>query len=67
MIAPVFSFLLVSFVALWAMYYLKGSDLGCLIAIILIIIYLIYDIWYRLITKKKPQHHPERWPIGLIL
>jgi hypothetical protein len=67
MLAPVFSFLLVPFVALWILNLLNGSDIGRLITILPIIIYLVYDLWYRLITKKKSQHHPDRWPIGLIV
>jgi Na+-driven multidrug efflux pump len=67
MLAPVFSLLLVPFVALWILNLLNGSDIGRLIAEFPIIIYLVYDLWYRLITKKKLQHHPDRWPIGLIV
>jgi hypothetical protein len=67
MLAPIFSFLLVPFVALWLLNLLNGSDIGRLITGLPIIIYLVYDLWYRLITKKKPQHHPDRWPIGLIV
>jgi len=67
MLAPVFSFLLVPFVALWTINFLNGRDIERLITILPIIIYLIYDLWYRFITKKKPQHHPDRWPIGLII
>jgi len=67
MFAPIFSFLLVPFVALWTLNLLNASDSGRLIAGFPIIIYLVYDLWYRLITKKKPQHHPDRWPIGLIV
>jgi len=67
MLAPVFSFLLVPFIALWALNLINKSDIGRLITILPIIIYLVYDLWYRLITKKKPQHHPNRWSIGLIL
>jgi len=67
MFAPVFSFLLVPFVALWTLNLLNGSDSGRLLTGLPIIIYLVYDFWYRLITKKKPQHHPDRWPIGLIV
>jgi hypothetical protein len=26
-----------------------------------------YDLWYRLITKKKPHHHPDRWPTALVV
>ena len=67
MLAPIFSFLLAPFVALWTLNLLNGSDIGRLIAGFPISIYLVYDLWYRLITKKKPLHHPKRWPIGLIV
>jgi hypothetical protein len=67
MLAPIFSFLLVPFVALWILNILNLGDIGRLITGLPIIIYLVYDFWYRLITKKKPQHHPDRWPVGLIL
>ena len=66
MLGPVFSFLLAPFIGLWALNILNGSDIGRLIAGFPIIIYLVYDLWYRFITKKKPLHHPDRWPIGLI-
>ena len=66
-LAPIFSLLLVPFVALWILNLLNGSGIGRLITMLPIIIYLVYDLWYRFITKKKPQHHPDRWPIGLIL
>ena len=66
MLAPVFSLLLIPFAALWIANLLIGSSLGRLIAGLPIIIYLVYDLWYRLITRKKPQHHPDRWPVGLI-
>ena len=67
MLGPIFSFLLVPFVVLWILNLLNGSDMGRLITGLPIIIYLFYDLWYRLITKKKPQHHPDRWPVGLIV
>ena len=67
MFAPVFSFLLVPFVALWILNLLNRSDIGRLITGFPIIIYLVYDLWYRLITKKKPHHHPDHWPVGLIV
>jgi hypothetical protein len=65
MLAPVFSFLLIPFIALWIVNLLIGSNLERLITGLPIIIYLVYDLWYRLITRKKPQHHPDRWPVGL--
>jgi len=67
MLAPVFSLLLIPFVALWILNLLNGSEIGRLITLLPIIIYLIYDLWYRLITKKKPHHHPDRWSMGLIV
>jgi len=67
MLGPVFSFLLVPFAALWMLNLLNGKDIERVIAGLPIIIYLGYDFWYRLITKKKPLHHPERWPVGLIV
>ena len=67
MLAPIFSLLLFPFVVLWILNLLNGSNAGRLITGLPIIIYLVYDLWYRLITKKKPQHHPDRWPVGLIV
>jgi hypothetical protein len=45
--------------------FLVGNDVARLITGLPIIIYLAYDLWYRAITRKKPYHHPKRWPIGL--
>ena len=67
MFAPVFSFLLIPFVVLWTLNLLNESGIGRLITGLPIIIYLVYDLWYRLITKNKPLHHPDRWPVGLIV
>jgi hypothetical protein len=63
----VFSLQLIPFSLLWVANLLIGNDSGRLAAGLPIIIYLVYDLWYRLITKKKPHHHPDRWPIGLII
>lgn len=65
-LAPVFSLLLIPFIILWAWNIYIKSDIGRLIAGFPIIVYLLYDLWYRLLTKKKPVHHPDHWPIGLI-
>jgi len=62
-----FSLQLVPFALLWIVNLLIGNDSGRLVVELPIIIYLVYDFWYRLITQKKPYHHPERWPIGLIV
>jgi hypothetical protein len=62
-----FSVQLVPFAALWILNLLIGSGSGRLLAGLPIIIYLVYDLWYRLITQKKPYHHPDRWPAGLVV
>ncbi len=62
-----FSLQLIPFALLWVVNLLIGNDSGRLAAGLPIIIYLLYDLWYRLITRKKPYHHPDRWPIGLIV
>ncbi len=62
-----FSLLLVPFALLWITNLLIGNDSGRLLAGLPIIIYLVYDLWYRLITQKKPYHHPDRWPVGLVV
>jgi len=64
---PVFSALLIPFALLWIMNLLVGNNSGRLITGLPIIIYLTYDLWYRAITRTKPHHHPDRWPVGLIV
>jgi hypothetical protein len=66
-LSPVFSAQLVPFTSLWVLNYLVGNDSGRRLAGFPIIVYLIYDLWYRAISGKKPYHHPERWPLGLVL
>jgi hypothetical protein len=62
-----FSLQLIPFTLLWVVNLLVGNDSGRLLVELPIIIYLVYDLRYRLITQKKPYHHPERWPIGLVI
>jgi hypothetical protein len=62
-----FSVQLVPFASLWILNLLIGNDSGRLIAGLPIIVYLVYDLWYRLLTRKKPYHHPKRWPPSLII
>lgn len=66
-LALVFSLQLVPFMLLWILNIYMGGDSGRLIAGFLIIVFLLYDLWYRLLTKKKPVHHPAHWPRGLIV
>lgn len=33
-----------------------------------IIPFLLYDLWYRTLSREKPRHHPAgRWPIELYM
>jgi hypothetical protein len=65
--SPVFSGLLIPFASLWVLNLLIRSDSGRLITGLPIVIYLVYDLWYRAITRQKPYHHPDRWPVGLVV
>jgi len=62
-----FSDQLAPFASLWILNLLIGNDSGRLLAGSPIVIYLVYDLWYRLLTRKKPYHHPKRWPLGLVI
>jgi len=62
-----FSVHLIPFASLWVLNLYFGNDSGRLLAGLPIIIFLAYDLWYRLLTKKKPYHHPKRWPLDLIV
>jgi hypothetical protein len=62
-----FSAQLVPFASLWILNFFFGNDSGRLLTELPVIIYLVYDLWYRLISRKKPYHHPKRWPPGLII
>ncbi len=66
-LSPVFSAQLLPFALLWLLNLLLGNDSGRLIAGLPVIVYLVYDLWYRAITRKKPYHHPDRWPVGLVV
>ncbi len=64
---PVFSALLIPFALLWVVNLIIDNDSGRPITGLPIIVYLVYDLWYRAITRKKPFHHPDRWPVGLVV
>ncbi len=61
----VVNLLLVPFSILWVLNLLCGSEVGRLITGMPIILFLLYDLWYRTISREKPKHHPRRWPIEL--
>ena len=57
--------LLVPFSILWVLNLLGGSEAGRLITGMPIILFLLYDLWYRTLSQEKPKHHPKHWPIEL--
>jgi predicted neutral ceramidase superfamily lipid hydrolase len=61
-LAPVFSILLIPFTGLWLVNLVSQSDSARIITGLPVIVFLVYDYWYRLYTRKKPLHHPEKWP-----
>ena len=66
-IGPIFSLLLVPFLILLLLNILIASDAGRIGTIIPMILYIIFDLWYRQISKQKPKHHPEKMPKVLLL
>ena len=64
-LGPLFSAQLIPFIGLWALNLANGLDVSRLAALTPIIAYLLYDLWYRQVTRRKPVHHPERWPFEL--
>jgi len=65
--APAFSVLLGPFAILWVVNIVNGAGSSRLVTLLPMIIYLVYDLWYRLLTRKKPVHHPKKWPAGLVI
>lgn len=66
-LAPVFSLLILPIMVLILINFLSNSDLGRIGTLSIVLIFLIFDFYYRYLTKKKPVHHPDKWPIGLII
>ena len=62
-----FNLLIIPFSILWILNLLNGWDFSRLGMSIAIVIFLLYDLWYRTLTKEKPRHHPEKWPTKLII
>jgi len=66
-LAPIYSLLLIPFASLLTLNLLSDRGIERLVTLLPIIIYLIYDLWYRLLTRKKPVHHPKKWPKELVI
>jgi len=67
MLGFVFSVLFIPFIYVWITNLIDGRDSGRLITGFPVLVFMIYDFWYREVVKKKPRHHPDRWPLGLYL
>jgi len=66
-LAPIFSLQLIPFASLLTLNLLSGQEVPRLITLLPIIIYLVYDLWYRLLTRRKSVHHPKKWPKELVI
>ena len=65
LVGYIVNLLLVPFSMLWVLNLLGGSEVGRLITGMPIIVFLLYDLWYRTLSREKPKHHPRRWPVEL--
>ena len=63
----VFSAQLLPFTSLIIWNLLFMNDSRRVITLLPMITFLVYDLWYRALTEKKPVHHPDKWPRELIL
>lgn len=61
------SSLILPFTYVWVTNLMGDRDAGRLITGFPVIVFILYDYWYREIAKKKPRHHPDHWPLGLYL
>ena len=37
------------------------------ITLVPMLVFLVYDYWYRIHTEMKPLHHPDKWPRELVV
>jgi hypothetical protein len=62
----VFSLLLLPCIILFGLNILSNQPYRA-ITLAPLLVFLVYDLWYRAITEKKPLHHPEKWPRELVI
>ena len=55
MLGFVFSVLFIPFIYVWVTNLIGGRDAGRLITGFPVIVFILYDYWYREIAKKKPR------------
>jgi len=63
----VFSAQLIPFTFLFIAQLASQNQIRQSITLIPMLVFLGYDLWYRVLTKKKPVHHPEKMPRELII
>ena len=62
----VFSLQLLPFAALFLLNLTENHTLKA-ITLVSLLVFLVYDLWYRVITEEKPLHHPDKWPLKLVV
>ena len=67
MLGFIFNVLFIPFIYVWVTNLMGERDLGRLITGFPVLVFMISDFWYREVARKKPRHHPDRWPLGLYL
>jgi hypothetical protein len=65
-LAVPFSLQIAPFAVLFAADIVNGSGMSRPVTLLPILAFLAYDLWYRLLSSKKPVHHPDKWPMGLV-
>ena len=63
----VFSAQLIPFTFLFIAHLVSQNQIRQSITLIPMLVFLVYDLWYRVLTEKKPVHHPEKMPRELII
>ena len=63
----VFSAQLIPFTFLFIAQLVSQNQIRQSITLIPMLVFLGYDFWYRVLTEKKPVHHPDKWPKELII
>lgn len=63
----VFSAQLIPFTFLFIAQLASQNQTRQSITLIPMLVFLVYDLWYRVLTEKKPVHHPEKMPRELII
>ncbi len=66
-LAVPFSLQMIPFGILWIINLINLADFPRLFTSSFILIFFGFDLYYRLLSRKKPIHHPDTWPKSLIV